>query len=87
MNGRLHVLAVVTCLALWGVGLSGVRSHAQEAPRPPAEIPVLSEPADFSLEETSGQTRTLAAVRGRIAIVFYEDREHTPDNQELKLQA
>ena len=85
MNGRVHVLGVVACLALWGVGQLGALGRAQDAPRPPAEIPVLSEPADFSLEETSGQTRTLAAVRGRIAIVFYEDREHTPDNQELKL--
>jgi hypothetical protein len=87
MSARVHVLSLVAALGLWGVWSSvGERSFAQEAPPAPLpEIPVLSEPADFSLEETSGVTRTLLAVRGRVAIVFYEDREHTPDNQELKL--
>ncbi len=42
-------------------------------------------PVDFALEETSGQTRTMSAVRGRVVIVFYEDREHTDTNRELKL--
>ncbi|UJR82609.1 peroxiredoxin family protein [Sandaracinus amylolyticus] len=43
-----------------------------------------SEPGDFSLEETSGQTRTLASVRGRVVIVFYEDRDHTSVNHAFK---
>jgi hypothetical protein len=85
MSARLHVLGIVACLALVGAFGLGDRGRAQDAPPAPHEIPVLSEPTDFSLEETSGVTRTLAAVRGRIAIVFYEDREHTPDNQELKM--
>jgi predicted transcriptional regulator len=42
------------------------------------------EPIDFSLEETSGQTRTMAAVRGRVVILFYEDREHTELNRDFK---
>ena len=41
-------------------------------------------PADFSLEETSGVTRTLAEARGRVIVLFYEDREHTEDNVALK---
>jgi hypothetical protein len=86
MSARVHVLGMVACLALVGAWGLGDRGLAQDTTPPTVhEIPVLSAPADFSLEETSGQTRTLAAVRGRIAIVFYEDREHTPDNQELKL--
>lgn len=85
MFARLHVLGIVACLALVGAFGLGDRGRAQDTPPTPHEIPVLSEPTDFSLEETSGVTRTLAAVRGRIAIVFYEDREHTPDNQELKM--
>lgn len=63
--------------------VAGLR--AQETPPvAPAAPPVLSEPANFSLEETSGVTRTLTEARGRLVILFYEDREHTPDNQELK---
>ncbi|GAB4203296.1 MAG: hypothetical protein OHK0013_17330 [Sandaracinaceae bacterium] len=68
---------------------SGVRARGQDAAAPPPSAaptvpPVLSEPADFSLEETSGVTRTLTEARGRLVVLFYEDREHTPDNQELK---
>ncbi|MFO0715175.1 MAG: hypothetical protein U0353_35385 [Sandaracinus sp.] len=80
-SALLAISLIVSGLA-W---VSGPRVRAQEAtPSAPAELPLLSAPADFSLEETSGLTRTLLEVRGRIAIVFYEDREHTPDNQELK---
>jgi hypothetical protein len=71
----------MTALGMTTPGLG--TSQGQDRP-PPAAPQVLSEPADFSLEETSGVTRSLADVRGRIGIVFYEDREHTPDNQELK---
>jgi hypothetical protein len=42
-------------------------------------------PIDFSLEETSGQTRTMAAVRGRVVVIFYEDRAHTDTNRDFKL--
>lgn len=41
-------------------------------------------PVDFSLEETSGSNRTLAEARGQIVVLFFEDREHTEDNVELK---
>jgi peroxiredoxin len=76
-------------LGLFVLG-SGAPSRGQDTTAPPtppvvpAAPPVLSEPADFSLEETSGITRTLTEARGRLVILFYEDREHTPDNQELK---
>ena len=42
------------------------------------------EPVEFSLEETSGQTRTMSAVRGRVVILFYEDRDHTDVNRDFK---
>lgn len=42
------------------------------------------EPIDFALEETSGQTRTMREVRGRVVVIFYEDREHTDVNRDLK---
>lgn len=76
-------VGLVAALSAW---LASAHPHARAQTAPPAsEPPVLSEPADFALEETSGVTRTLTEVRGRLAIVFYEDREHTPDNQDLKL--
>jgi hypothetical protein len=52
----------------------------------PAVVPADARgaPTDFSLEETSGTTRTLTEARGRVIILFYEDREHTEDNVELK---
>lgn len=80
-------LALLTMLAAGAMALLVRQTHAQEANEaaaPPAPVPLLSTPADFALEETSGTTRTLLEARGRIVIVFYEDREHTPDNQELK---
>jgi predicted transcriptional regulator len=46
---------------------------------PPSDV------VEFSLEETSGQTRTMSAVRGRVVVLFYEDREHTETNREFKL--
>lgn len=88
MLSRAPGSTVLAALALALAGALTRDARAQDAPPPatsaPAELPTLSTPADFSLEETSGVTRTLLEVRGRVAIVFYEDREHTPDNQELK---
>lgn len=49
------------------------------------EVDPPGEPVEFALEETSGQTRTMSAVRGRVVVIFYEDREHTDLNRELKL--
>lgn len=79
--GALGLGLVVLC------GSLAVQERVARAQTPPsaAEPAVLSEAAEFALEETSGVTRTLSEVRGRVAIVFYEDREHTPDNQDLKL--
>jgi hypothetical protein len=43
------------------------------------------EPVEFALEETSGATRRVSDAAGRVVVVFYENREHTEDNRELKL--
>ncbi|MBN8612018.1 MAG: hypothetical protein J0L92_15600 [Deltaproteobacteria bacterium] len=85
-SGRLaSVLIVLLALAaLSGADHEAARAQDATPPTTTAALPILSAPADFSLEETSGVSRTLLEVRGRVAIVFYEDREHTPDNQELK---
>lgn len=53
---------------------------------PPSGPPVLSEPADFDIEETSGVVRNLRDLRGRIVIVYHEDREHTDTNLALKME-
>lgn len=42
-------------------------------------------PVEFSLEETSGATRTVSEARGRVIALFFEDREHTEDNRTLKM--
>ncbi len=76
-------VGLAVALGAW-LAASDLSVHAQATPAPAAP-PVLSEPTDFSLEETSGATRSLSDVRGRVGVVFYEDREHTSDNQDLKL--
>lgn len=79
------LIALFACIVVHEVA-------AQDAPHPtppaataPAAPPILSGPADFNLEETSGVMRSLHEVRGRLTIVFYEDRAHTDDNYDLKL--
>ena len=89
MLKRPQVLVLTLVLALACFAVREVA--AQDAPQAPAAVaasaapPLLSAPADFSLEETSGVMRSLGEVRGRLAIVFYEDRAHTDDNYDLKL--
>lgn len=43
-----------------------------------------SAPADFELESSGGTRRTLREARGRVVILFYEDREHTRVNYDFK---
>lgn len=43
-------------------------------------------PVDFDIEETSGTMRNLRDLRGRIVVIWYEDREHTETNYALKLE-
>lgn len=75
-------LVVLELAALASVTIApavvGGAAHAQD-------VEPLGEPVDFSLEETSGQTRSLGAVRGRVVVVFYEDREHTELNRDFKM--
>ena len=47
---------------------------------------MLSEAADFDIEETSGVVRNLRDFRGRVVVVYHEDREHTETNHALKLE-
>ncbi len=39
---------------------------------------------DFSLESSSGGTRALSSYRGKVAVLFYEDRHHTETNARVK---
>lgn len=43
-------------------------------------------PVDFDIEETSGTMRNLRDLRGRVVVIWYEDREHTDTNYALKLE-
>jgi cytochrome oxidase Cu insertion factor (SCO1/SenC/PrrC family) len=89
--------ALLVLLALGGLGIfapaapSAVRAQETLPVTPPVTAPssgppVLSEPLDFDIEETSGVTRNLRALRGRIVVVFHEDREHTDTNRALKME-
>ncbi|MDQ3033061.1 MAG: hypothetical protein M3Y87_11635 [Myxococcota bacterium] len=71
-RARTHAAVLLATLAI------AAAAHAQEVVPPSA-------PIDFSLEETSGQTRTMREVRGRVVVIFYEDREHTDLNREFKM--
>jgi hypothetical protein len=71
-GGRVALLAALAlgfCLG-WSAASNGL---AQDAPE-----------FDFRLEETSGQMRTMREARGRIVVVFYEDRAHSSDNDAFK---
>lgn len=71
-----RVGACGACLLAVALGCAAAIASAQEA--------VPGGLVDFELEETSGATRTLRAVRGRVVILFYEDREHTDLNRDFK---
>lgn len=75
-------------LALAALAATAMHAGAQDAGVPSASADVLApgEPVDFDIEETSGQQRSLHAVRGRVVMVWYEDREHTDTNHDLKLE-
>jgi hypothetical protein len=66
----------------------GTLGSAQDAGVPPPSADVLTpgDAVDFDLEETSGVTRNLRDVRGRVVMLWYEDRAHTDTNHALKLE-
>jgi hypothetical protein len=61
---------------------------AQDAGVPPPSADVLTpgDAVDFDLEETSGVTRNVRDLRGRVVVLWYEDRAHTDTNHALKLE-
>lgn len=67
---------MASVLALGGFVVRGDAARAQEREA--------GAPIDFSLEETSGQQRSMQQVRGRVVLVFYEDRGHTDTNRDFK---
>ena len=70
------VLAAIVGIAPGTAVVESARAQVIEAPGAPVE---------FSLEETSGQTRTMSSVRGRVVVIFYEDRAHTDLNRDFKM--
>lgn len=68
-------------LAVIALAMAAASVSAQDVLSPDVRGPVV----DFALEETSGATRRVSDAAGRVVIVFFEDREHTEDNRELKL--
>lgn len=82
IDGRAGVLALAVALAAAPVQPTARAQDAAGGGVTPVEA--RGAPLDFSLEETSGATRTLLEARGRVIVLFYEDREHTEDNVALK---
>ncbi|MFO0675082.1 MAG: redoxin domain-containing protein [Polyangiaceae bacterium] len=41
-------------------------------------------PVDFTLETSAGKNRSLSEHRGKVVVVFYEDRHHTETNARTK---
>lgn len=76
----------IVLLAL--VSLVATDSLAQDAgvPPPTADVIAPGEAVDFDIEETSGVTRNLRDLRGRVVILWYEDRAHTDTNYSMKLE-
>jgi len=72
--------------ALAWVGASTLASPLRAQPAPaPSPAPAARGPVvSFSLESTAGGQTSLATKRGKVIVLFYEDREHTEDNAELK---
>ncbi len=80
MKPRLAALsAVVASLAL------SAAVAAQDTTVPPATGPVLSAPVDAELESAlTGRQVRVSSLRSKVIVVFYEDREHIAQNEELK---
>ena len=89
MSARVTPGPVALALALALVAPWALVS-AQEVSVPAAPsadvIATPGEPVDFDIEETSGVTRNLRDLRGRVVVIWYEDREHTDTNHALKLE-
>jgi predicted transcriptional regulator len=48
---------------------------------PPAPRPA---GVDFTLETSAGGTKALSSLRGKVVVMFYEDRHHTETNARVK---
>ncbi len=84
-----RLLGLLLAMSVLGGGLALAQETTTAPTAPataPATAPVLSEAIDFDIEETSGVIRNLRDLRGRIVIIYHEDREHTDTNRELKLE-
>lgn len=69
-------------------GSRAQESSAGAAPLAPGQRPgdpAPSEPVDVELESSlTGRPVRLSSMRSRVNVLFYEDREHIPQNEELK---
>lgn len=64
-------------LGLFAPGTSGADDTAPPAaPRPNG--------VDFTLETSSGGNKSLSIFRGKVVVMFYEDRHHTETNAKVK---
>jgi cytochrome oxidase Cu insertion factor (SCO1/SenC/PrrC family) len=80
-------MRAVARITVWILALSAALATAQDAPATSADvIAAPGAPVDFDIEETSGTVRNLRDLRGRVVMLWYEDRDHTETNYALKLE-
>lgn len=73
--------ALTACVALVGAVCGRATLWAQQTPNDPTTRgPVMS----FALESSAGGRTSIASARGKVVVIFYEDRDHRDDNAELK---
>jgi predicted transcriptional regulator len=70
------VLARLSIVLAVCVGVA-IPAHVMANAGAPASV-------DFTLESSSGGQRSLSHYRGRVAVLFYEDRHHTDTNARVK---
>ena len=73
---RRFSLLFVAALGFVAPTVAAEDAAPQQAPRPAG--------VDFTLETSSGGNKALSSLRGKVVVMFYEDRHHTETNAKVK---
>ena len=60
------------------------QGSSSATPAPSASAAPASSTVDFTLETTAGKNESLSDYRGKVCVVFYEDRHHVDTNLRVK---
>jgi hypothetical protein len=84
-SSALSLLVSLPLVALFSVAAASAQPPAQQQRAPAGAAPAASEPVDAELESSlTGRSTRLSTLRSRVIVLFYEDRAHIPQNEELK---